>query len=1133
MRPITVFLAFLCLILPCITEAVSTKPRILTERAVLGERRGDAPPRTAQDANLRAADTTWYGGFQVIAGEYYAVPGATKSSVMWTFDRGTGPIGDPARLDNGEGWAARDLTTNEENYFRVIDSSLNVGGGLPAPIIEGTKSLWIGGDLPQSETLCWACGAGYGPEMCQRIQSESIPYNGNGSVTLTFRYFQDSEPCFDGTQVYLRRQTNEEVLLNATVQGDCENNVMWTDGFSDSIGRWDAPATFTRQISATEIGGAQNIRFVFEFRSDGAYDDNDCLYTTEYGPFGVDEISISGGGIQKLYNFETGLQGWAPASCSPVGHYTSVVDIGCYTILDPCSCGLTNNVIEMHAGLCDAGEHPAGQHVWIESPIVDTGNTDLKTIFMEFDLYAELPRENGVMIRPGWKYYPYTCPITGAVGWSPRIGQDAFNWFGADPVCGTARYGASEVEGTPVPSSAQKVIAIFELLSDCVEFQITNCTGITNFTPLLDNIAVGVTTPAVHAPEVRFPNGMMFTDGGSWPSTLFDVRAPAPANVVFDKFQDNQDRPDKCGDSLVVSGPAPSSDPNTRWEARMWWRVARRGAFQADKVGGVPTRYKTWKDRVSDGRLIDRPDRPQFTFGWMDSVQLGNIAVKDRFLSCFRENDDDFAGENQPENEMIWDDVLVPGSRIQYFITSNFANTPNILFYYPDTSGGYFYEFEILPGIQESYDPSCGFCAYQPATLYIDVINYGAQFFIENALRTLLNDEDPCLEQDGCRIPQDRHWDRYDYLDAASNWNAPFARGIVNGSNNGMTLNQLLGYRAILVNTGAYDSGSMEESDFQLFQQWLNVPDCAANVNRQVFALNGDKPGEILEGLPVQGLPFLNNTLGAQLDCDAFNGMTTDPDCTPENESYCVRLLPVQGGSYPTDVDVDAWGNWCQALLGFNVYSPRNGAAGNRSYYAEDGMKEGYYEQITKSSASGNYRTILDGVSWHHMALRDPSGQGEDRCPRTTASVVQGSLAEIGAALKWGFDVSSYQGIPDLTSAEDLGTCEGTWDDAENSGVDNGAEVLVNRLYPNRPNPFNPRTAISFRLAARGPVKIEIEDVTGRRVRTLVDARMDPGPHEVVWDGRDDADRPVASGVYWVRMATEGFESNRKMVVLK
>jgi flagellar hook assembly protein FlgD len=98
---------------------------------------------------------------------------------------------------------------------------------------------------------------------------------------------------------------------------------------------------------------------------------------------------------------------------------------------------------------------------------------------------------------------------------------------------------------------------------------------------------------------------------------------------------------------------------------------------------------------------------------------------------------------------------------------------------------------------------------------------------------------------------------------------------------------------------------------------------------------------------------------------------------------------------------------------------------------------------------------------------------------------------------------------------------------------DNGGGSLVNRLYPNRPNPFNPRTSIRFSLASAGTAKLVIYDVTGREVRTLVNGPQTAGLHEVVWDGTRDDERALPSGVYWCRMTTAGFESNRRMIVLK
>jgi hypothetical protein len=88
-------------------------------------------------------------------------------------------------------------------------------------------------------------------------------------------------------------------------------------------------------------------------------------------------------------------------------------------------------------------------------------------------------------------------------------------------------------------------------------------------------------------------------------------------------------------------------------------------------------------------------------------------------------------------------------------------------------------------------------------------------------------------------------------------------------------------------------------------------------------------------------------------------------------------------------------------------------------------------------------------------------------------------------------------------------------------------------LRANVPNPFNPTTSVPFDLARAGRVQLVVFDVSGRRVRTLVDAEFPAGRHQQVWDGFDDAGGRVASGVYVVRMQTGGFVASRRIVVLR
>ena len=1137
MKAIAVLLTGLLLLATIGTHGA--RAELAVERASRpGDCWNDLPPGRA--GAIVRADTSWYGDYQVIGDEYYARSSSSKLDVMWTFDRGNGPTDDPRRIYNGEGWKARDFTLNTVLDFRAIDSTLDLGPGVPPPIIAGQRSLWVGADKLQADSLCWKGGPGYGNNWCQRVVSRALAYNGNGDVVLSFKYFNQSETCFDGTQVYLMRADDTELLLNPAGLGACPENPAFEErgGFTDSLGHYSNPAFYTRTISRAEIGDAQEIRIIIEFASDGGWSDEDAKYTTTWGPFGADDLTITGGGINESYDFENGLGDWTPGACAPKGHQVDIVDVGCYTILDPCHCRLRGNILEMHEGLCDAGTHPVGQHVWVESPICDFGDTYPKTVFMDFDLYAELPQENGVLIRPGWKYYPWVCDLTGAIGWSPRIGQSAYNYFGADPNCSTWRYGGTEVtSGTPIPRTAEKVIALIELLGDCSAFSIANCSGETNATPLFDNIVVGKTA-WVRVPVIAADIGGLFQDVGSYPSDLFDPRAPGPINTSLDRYPDDPGKPDKAGDSLVVTGPLPGNDPNLRWEARLWFRVAKRAVFQSDRAGGVTTRYKIWKDRVCDGKRIDRPVRPEFTWGWMDSVQYGSLVYRNKFLSCFREDDDDFVGEGNPENEILWDDAFFPGAQIEYFVTSNYVNTPGVFYCYPDTAGRFFCEVEVLPGCRLARVPGCGgvgsdYCVYHPATLYIDAHNRGSQFFIENALRTILNGLDRCLDEHGCPIPKDRNWDRYDYDNSCACFNVPFARGAITGSDNGMTLKQLLGYRAIIMNTGSYEAGTGQDRDFELLSEWLQSPLCDANANRQVFLFNGDKAGEILDNYE-HGQVLLNDLLGAVLLCDAFNGSTLDPDCGAEEDAYCVRWLPAEGGRFGTELDVDAYGNACPDKYGFNVYSPTGTGVGNRYYEADGGGgKIMHYGQIVNEELGlSNYRTVLDGVSWDHMTKRSPGGV-PDFCPRDVPSGIEAVISEIGAAMKWGFGVGDYGGIPKYVSVQQMAQCFGAWPLPGDVGEGTAGSALVNRLYPGEPNPFNPRTTLKFSLAQNGAIDIRIYDVNGRLVKTLVDGTMDAGSHSAVWDGTDDQGHRVGSGIFWAQMKAGSYVSNKKLVLLK
>jgi flagellar hook assembly protein FlgD len=97
-----------------------------------------------------------------------------------------------------------------------------------------------------------------------------------------------------------------------------------------------------------------------------------------------------------------------------------------------------------------------------------------------------------------------------------------------------------------------------------------------------------------------------------------------------------------------------------------------------------------------------------------------------------------------------------------------------------------------------------------------------------------------------------------------------------------------------------------------------------------------------------------------------------------------------------------------------------------------------------------------------------------------------------------------------------------------------GPNGFENSLFQNRPNPFNTTTTIEFTVEEQGPVKLQIYNVAGQLVRTLVDEVRSPGEvHSAVWDGRSNAGQRVSSGVYFYKFVTGDFVNTKKMVLLK
>ena len=85
----------------------------------------------------------------------------------------------------------------------------------------------------------------------------------------------------------------------------------------------------------------------------------------------------------------------------------------------------------------------------------------------------------------------------------------------------------------------------------------------------------------------------------------------------------------------------------------------------------------------------------------------------------------------------------------------------------------------------------------------------------------------------------------------------------------------------------------------------------------------------------------------------------------------------------------------------------------------------------------------------------------------------------------------------------------------------------------NYPNPFNPETTIHFSLPESGPTSVKVYNLKGQLIRTLVNGNMTAGNQKVVWNGLDDNNQTVASGLYFYRVTNVGKNITRKMLLSK
>lgn len=116
-------------------------------------------------------------------------------------------------------------------------------------------------------------------------------------------------------------------------------------------------------------------------------------------------------------------------------------------------------------------------------------------------------------------------------------------------------------------------------------------------------------------------------------------------------------------------------------------------------------------------------------------------------------------------------------------------------------------------------------------------------------------------------------------------------------------------------------------------------------------------------------------------------------------------------------------------------------------------------------------------------------------------------------------------------NSPDMGFWETNFPVSNNDQITPAATNPV--LNQNYPNPFNPETAISFNLPKTGEMSLNIYNVKGQLVKTLINEIKTAGTHQIIWNGTDNSGYSVSSGLYYYKMTAGKYSATKKMIMMK
>ncbi|OQY27501.1 MAG: hypothetical protein B6244_10330 [Candidatus Cloacimonetes bacterium 4572_55] len=246
--------------------------------------------------------------------------------------------------------------------------------------------------------------------------------------------------------------------------------------------------------------------------------------------------------------------------------------------------------------------------------------------------------------------------------------------------------------------------------------------------------------------------------------------------------------------------------------------------------------------------------------------------------------------------------------------------------------------------------------------------------------------------------------------------------------------------------------------------------------------------------------------------------------------------------------------------VGYRVYTSLDNVT-TYEYDCENGAAPAAMANWTRPERPTQFDYTQTGESYA-VVIRDARVDGE-RIPIGSEIAVYDRSLCVGATVVQGYPVTipvwesiSDKDLPGFTSGNNMSfkvwsngreieidadyeQGSGLFGDGLYSVVTLGEKAFLQEsgveLEQNRPNPFNPQTAISFNLSYSAHVSLKVYNINGQLVRALADTEFPAGSHQVNWSGENDLGQTVGSGLYFYRLHTQdgSFDQTRKMILMK